>query len=61
MQLLHVTVFWFRLAGNIFFDLFLYPHIKLRVGYFAFSNLNLFLVVIMSKGKPTPLWPSGFA
>src|SRR5258708_37573685 len=29
MQLLHVTAFWLRLAGNILLDLFLYVHIVL--------------------------------
>ena len=31
MQLLHVTAFWFRLARNIPFDLFLYDHIEYKI------------------------------
>jgi hypothetical protein len=40
VQLLHVAAFYFRLTGNILFDLFLYVHInvKLRVAYFGFSS-----------------------
>jgi hypothetical protein len=30
---LHITALWFRLAGDIGLDLFLYVHIHLRVGY----------------------------
>jgi hypothetical protein len=30
VQHLHVTTFWFRLASNILFDLFLNVHIKLN-------------------------------
>jgi len=38
MQLLHVTALWFRLAGNVLFDLFLY--VRLHVRPLLYANID---------------------
>ena len=41
MQLLHVAAFWFRLTGNILFDLSLYVHMKYKIVGCFVSDVNL--------------------